>query len=244
MKDTIVRFAVGKVQWAAVLAVSLVVQTYPARSEPQFFVPKPELVFVPVSPYVSFESGPHSRLDGARLFSVKGGVSYYGVSELAAVTLSLTVSGASANGTLVAYPPGAKPVSNAAAIAYGPGLTKTVQLTVGVVGAAIFLKSTGGSVDVKGYVTGYFLPQIAGTIKDRKNYASTRRVGDSLGNKIGVGRRCYPLAPIVTTADPNTFATVGYGYNQARVLVGRWRYVPDGGFEAATNDDYQLAYHC
>lgn len=229
---------------AAILATAILVQTCPAQSA-RFFVPKPELLFVPIAPCQAMDPARVGPLQGTRLLPVVRTKGCIGAIPLAAaaVALSLTVSEASTTGILAAYPPGAKPATDTAALAYSPGQSKTARIAVGIEGGSVFLKATNGSVRVTGYVTGYFVPQIAGTVRGQSIYASTRRVGDYLGDQIGVARKCALNAPIAGLPDPQGFASVGSGYNRARVVIIRFRYAPDGSFRN-TVDDFQFAYHC
>lgn len=195
------------------------------------YVPNGELLFVPISPCRAIDPERIGPLEGTRLLSVIRTTRCVGRVPVAAagVALSLTVSDASTTGSLIAYPPGAKAATNTASLWYSPGVSKTAQVSVGIEGGSVFLRANSGSVNVTGDVTGYFMPQIAGT---SAGYGTRRFF-----------HRVVCNSTIVSAAEPNKFAEVFSNPQRGGLQVLIFAYASDGSIQQ-TSGAYQVASQC
>lgn len=158
-------------------------------------VPLAELQFVPIAPCRVFDTHAASPIDSTgRTFLISGTVGFEapggtaggcGVPASAnAVALSLTVSGASTNGMLAAYPNGSP--EDSIALAFNARFNDTGSVNVGLLASSIGLKTAGGFVQATGDVTGYFVPQIEGVFTAEGNSTATARVVDITHTATGV----------------------------------------------------------
>jgi hypothetical protein len=144
----------------------------------------PEAVFVPITPCRAFD-GQQLNEGIARRFTISGPTGACNLPESAtAVTISLTTTASSGNGSVSAYPY-QKP-SSTRALTFHSDSDETVPVTVGLAGDAIALRANGSSTRIAGDVTGYYAQQIEAYITSGGGiYSQTARILSATRNSTG-----------------------------------------------------------
>lgn len=161
------------------------------------------------------------------------------------VAISLTSSSSGANGSLSAAPLGG--AATTTALSFSPGRNATAGVSLGVNSNRIVLQANGGSTNVAGDVTGYFMPQIQAYVFDNGSlFSGTPRVLSSENLAAGsyrivVDREVFTCAVAVTAASPGYFASA-YGDTGNTIVVQI--FTVSGGNLVNANSPFNVVAHC